>query len=79
MKIQVIKKLVENYGLDEINCAEEMILDGKLPEIEIEGEDEGEQLTHAYAAGYILKKMEGGMEFKDALREFTLKVRTSIS
>lgn len=79
MKIPIIKKLVETYTLDEINRAEEMILDGQVAEIQLEGEDEGEQLTHAFAAKYILEKMETGMEFKDALREFTQKVRTSIS
>lgn len=79
MKIQAVKQLVEQYSLSEIIRAEEMILDGKVPEIQIEGEDEGDQLTHAFAAKYILEKMESGMEYKDALREFTQKVRTSIS
>ncbi len=79
MKIQAIKKLVETYRLNEIIQAEEFILDGKVSEIEVEGEDEGEQLTHVFAARFILEKMEGGMEFKDALREFSQKVRTSIS
>jgi hypothetical protein len=79
MKIQSVKVLVENYGLSDMIHAEEMILDGKIPEIQIEGEDEGDQLTHVFAAKYILEKMESGMEYKDALREFTQKVRTSIS
>ncbi len=59
--------------------AEAAILDGEKPKIEIEGDDEGEQLTHAYAAKYILEMMAGGMDFKAALREFTQKVRNSIS
>ncbi|MHB1279395.1 MAG: DUF6952 family protein [Bacteroidia bacterium] len=79
MKIQVIKKLVEQYSLTEIIRSEELILDGKVSEIQVEGEDEGEQLTHVFAARFILEKMENGIEFKEALREFTQKVRTSIS
>lgn len=79
MKIPSVKKLVENYSLEEVAAAEEAILEGEKPQIEVEGEDEGEQLTHAYAAKYILEMMAGGMEFKQALREFTQKVRNSIS
>ncbi len=55
-------------------------MDGNSPDIEIEGEDEGEQLTHAFAAKYVKKQMkEEGKEFKDALRAYTKKVRQSIS
>lgn len=79
MKIPSVKKLVENYTLAEVTLAEAAILDGEKPQIEVEGEDEGEQLTHAFAAKYILEMMAEGMEFKLALREFTQKVRNSIS
>lgn len=79
MKVQAIKKIVEHYSLNEVIRAEEFILDGKITEIEVEGEDEGEQLTHVFAARFILEKMDDGMEFKDALRAFSQKVRTSIS
>lgn len=79
MKIPVIKALIENYSLEQISKAEEAIADGLTPEIEIEGEDEGEQLTHAFAAKYILEKIEEGVDMKLALREFTQKVRNSIS
>lgn len=79
MKIPVIKALIENYTLEQISKAEEAIADGLTPEIEIEGEDEGEQLTHAFAAKYILEKIEEGVDMKLALREFTQKVRNSIS
>ena len=79
MKIPVIKKIVETYSLEEVTLAEAAILEGESPAIDIEGEDEGEQLTHAYAAKYILEAMQGGKEFKEALREYTSKVRSSIS
>jgi len=79
MKIPSVKKLVETYTLEQVAQAEAAILEGESLQIEIEGDDEGEQLTHAYAAKYILEMMAGGMEFKAALREFTQKVRNSIS
>lgn len=79
MKIPVVKQLCETYSLEQISKAEEQLAEGLAPEIQIEGEDEGEQLTHAFAAKYILERMAEGQEFKTALREFTQKVRMSIS
>ena len=80
MKIPVIKKLVENHDLDTLRAAEEALAEEQTPAIEIVGDDEGEQLTHAFAAIYILERMqEDGLEFKAALREYTSKVRASIS
>lgn len=80
MKIPVIKQLVEKYSKDELERAEAAIADEQKPEIEIPGEDEGEQLTHAYAALQILESMEeNNLDFKTALREYTGRVRNSIS
>lgn len=80
MKIPAIKKLVDNYSLEQIKAAEEALANEQQPEIEIEGSDEGEQLTHAYAAIWILEKMKNdNVDYKTALREYTQKVRNSIS
>jgi len=80
MKIPAIKKLVESYTLRELMAAEEAIVDEQQPAIEIEGDDEGEQLTHVLAAVWILNDMEdNGNDFKTSLREYTKKVRVSIS
>ena len=80
MQIPVIKNLVESYSLEQLAAAEEALAEEQVPEIDIPGVDEGEQLTHAFAAIFIIQKMESeGMEFKKALREYTSKVRTSIS
>jgi hypothetical protein len=80
MKIPVIKKLVETYKLDELMTAENALLDEQPLPIEVEGDDEGEQLTHIYAAIWILKYMqENSADFKTALREYTKKVRVSIN
>ncbi|MEO9873151.1 DUF6952 family protein [Ekhidna sp.] len=80
MKIPVIKSLVEQYSKEELESAEAAIADERQPEIEIQGEDEGEQLTHAYAAIQIIQSMEeNNVDFKTALREYTSRVRSSIS
>ena len=80
MKIPAIKKLVETYKLDELMAAEAAIIDEQPLPIEVEGEDEGEQLTHVLAAVWILNEMgDNGTDFKTALRMYTQKVRVSIS
>ncbi|MCB2380103.1 hypothetical protein LGH70_21085 [Hymenobacter sp. BT635] len=80
MKIPVIKRLVETQTLESLVAAEEALLDERTPDFEVEGEDEGEQLTHVFAAIFILNHMQDNQsEFKTALREYTSKVRVSIS
>lgn len=80
MKIPVIKKLAEAHSLDELRAVEEALYNEEVPVIEVKGEDEGEQLTHVLAAVFIKEHMEEhGSDLKTALREYTLKVRNSIS
>ena len=80
MKIPVIKQLVETYTKVDLEKAEAAIAEEQRPEIEIPGDDEGEQLTHAYAAVQILSEMESQkVDFKTALRNYTSRVRGSIS
>ena len=79
MKVPAIKKLVENYSLAQLMEAEVSILEEKTPFIEVEGDDEGEQLTHILASIYIKDKMENhGTPFSQALRDFSQRVRNSI-
>ena len=80
MKIPVIKKLVETHTIEELQAAEHAIIQEQPLSIQIEGNDEGEQLTHAIAAIWILERMqEANVDFKTALREYTQKVRESIN
>lgn len=80
MKIPEIKKLVESVSLDVLRQAEEDLMEEESLQIEVGGDDEGEQLTHIFAAIYILEQIQDeGMEFKQALRAYTQKVRTSIN
>jgi hypothetical protein len=80
MKLPSIKKLVESFSVSQLQAAEESILEGLEPAIEVEGADEGEKLTHIMAATFILQEMQSkGLEYNAALRAYTSRVRTSIS
>lgn len=80
MKLPVIKQLVETYSLEQLTAAEEAILNEETPTIDIEGTDEGEQLTHALAAIDILNDVaDNGVDVRTALRNYTQRVRNSIS
>ncbi|MES2389318.1 MAG: hypothetical protein V4543_15055 [Bacteroidota bacterium] len=80
MKIAVIKTLVQNHTLPELAKAEEAILEEQALPFEVEGEDEGEQLTHVLAAIYVKTQIEHhGADANTALRDYTKRVRNSIS
>lgn len=80
MKISAIKKLVELYSLEQCVQAESDLCEGERTQIEIEGDDEGEQLTHVLAAIDIHQRMQQeNKDLKTAIREFSDRVRTSIS
>lgn len=80
MKLPAIKQLVENYTLEQLQLAEENMMEERPAGIEVEGDDEGEQLTHILGAIDVLERVR--LENKDkstALREFFQRVRNSIS
>lgn len=79
MKLPAIKKLVETYSLEDLRKGEEALLNEQTLPIEVEGEDEGEQLTHIIGAIEVLEKVEQGEDPKNALREFVQRVRNSIN
>lgn len=79
MKLPVMRKLADQFTLDELKAAEEAMYEERQPEITIEGEDEGEQLTHILGAIWIKEALAAGTEPAQALREYAQKVRNSIS
>jgi hypothetical protein len=80
MKIPVIKKIVEKYTLEELVAAEAAIMEEQQPAIEIEGDDEGERLTHILAAVWVKNEMQtNGTEAMTAIRNYAQRVRNSIS
>jgi len=80
MKIPVIKSLVETYSIDQLAEAENAIMNEETLNIQVDGDDEGEQLTHVLAAIFIHEQISSAnMDFPTALREYTKKVRASIN
>jgi hypothetical protein len=81
MNIASIRTIVES-GVDvaTLEQAEAAILEGEIPTIIIPGDDEGEQLTHVIAARWVLQHMDDvGCDAMTAIREYTKRVRASIS
>jgi hypothetical protein len=80
MKLPVIKALAENQTLENLRKAEEELLNGEALSIEVEGVDEGEQLTHILGAIDILERVEKeGVDLRTSTRTFFERVRNSIS
>jgi hypothetical protein len=80
LKIPVIKKITEKYSISELEEAENDILNELNIKIEIDGDDEGEKLTHVLASIWILQEMEKqNIDFTVALRLYSARVRTSIN
>jgi len=80
MKLQAIKKLVDNYSSTELKAAEEALYSEEKLAIEVEGDDEGEQLTHVLAALYIQDKINNeSMDYPTALRSHTKRVRECLN
>jgi len=80
MKIGVIKNLAESLSMDELRAAEEALYNDLTLPTMIEGDDEGEKLTHVLAAIFIQEYIaENDSDLKTALREYAIKVRKSIS
>ena len=80
MQIPVIKKLAETCSLEQLKAAEDAICNEQKPTIEVEGKDEGEQLTHVLAAIDILTDMqENKIDLRTAIRNYSQRVRNSIS
>jgi hypothetical protein len=79
MKLPVIKSLAETCNLEMLREAEQALLNEEKPSFEIGGDDEGEQLTHVLAAIQILELVQQGTELRQAIRQYTERVRKSIS
>lgn len=80
MKVPVIKKIAATYTMADLEAAEQAILNEEAPLIPIEGDDEGERLTHILAAREILIQMKNeGIDLNKAMRNYSQRVRNSIS
>ncbi len=78
MKIQSIKSLLQ-YDMQALKHAEQQLYEEQTPDIPVEGEDEGEMLTHVLAAIWIKEQIQSGVPEAQAVRAFSQRVRNSIS
>jgi hypothetical protein len=80
MKINALRKLCQDYDLKTLKQLEEELVEEKPLSLEVEGEDEGEQLTHIMGAIWILEQAnDNGTDVKTELRNFSNRVRNSIN
>lgn len=80
MNIAAIKALVEHYDNHALQQAEADLLEGSTPKIEIQGRDEGEQLTHILAALWVVQHIkESACSIPDAVRAYSQRIRKSIT
>jgi hypothetical protein len=80
MKLNEVKRLAETHTPAELQTAATAIENGEQPTIAVHGDDEGEMLTHLLGALDVHQRMtDEGVDFRTALREFTNRVRESIS
>jgi hypothetical protein len=76
MQISIIKQLTNQFSATELREAEHALMQGEAPGIEVEGVDDGEQLTHVLGALWIIDRMNTeGMSYASAQREFIKSVR----
>jgi len=81
MQIKAIKNLIDKFSLDELKAKENQLLEGEdLSFDEVEGVDEGEQLTHLTGAIWCIEEAstKNGNP-QNEVRNFAAKVRNSIS
>lgn len=80
MNVQSIKKLIENHSIEELKSAEDALMNELNMPFEVEGEDEGEMLTHLLAAMFCKEEMsKSDININQAIRMYSQRVRNSIS
>jgi len=80
MNINIIKHLVETYTTEQLQAAEQALMNEEALAIVVEGKDEGEQLTHILAAVFCQEEMaKTGININQAVRLYSQRVRGSIN
>jgi hypothetical protein len=78
MGLLAIRRLVENYTISELRLAEYAIIQETELAIDVEGKDQAAMLTNVIAAVWILEEMQRGADFREAVCEYSKKVRDTI-
>lgn len=81
MNITAVQNIITaKYTLEMLDDAEMALINEEQPTIDIEGANDGEQLTHIFAAKWIIEEMQRtGVNFEKALKAYGLKVKKSDS
>lgn len=75
MKAGTIRKLARDREVDELQRAIDALIEGEDLPFEVQGEDEGEQLTHCNLALRIRQRVDAGEPLKDVFRDVMGQVR----
>ena len=79
MKAGVIRKLAEAHSQAVLDAAADALAEGETISLEVQGEDDGERLTHLMLASRIRARVDGGTDLKSAFREVMAEVRGVIA
>lgn len=75
MKAGAIRKLAKNVDADTLQRAIDALIEGEDLPIDVDGEDEGEKLTHCNLALRVRQRVDQGEELKVVFRDVMAQVR----
>jgi len=79
MKASSIRKLALAHDAPTLEQAADDLIEEREPAIEIEGEDDGERLTHINLALRIRRRVDDGIDAKTAFRTVLADVRALLT
>lgn len=79
MNVAVVKKLVETHPIGVIQDAIQKFENTLENPLQVEGQDDGEKLSHLLVAEIVLQEMAKGLSFHEALRTYSQRVRSMIT
>ena len=75
MRRDAIRTLVDIQTRESLTAAKEAILRGNVLPFAVEGGDESEKLTNLLAALHVLDRVQQGIDFDAALRQYIAQMR----
>lgn len=75
MKAGTIRKLANEYSAEALESAIEALVEGETLPITVDGEDDGERLTHVNLALRIRRRADSGEDLKVVFRDVMAQVR----
>lgn len=75
MRAGAIRKLAKEHDSESLQAAIDALIEGEALPFEVEGDDEGERLTHCNLALRVRTRVEAGEPLKDVFRDVMGQVR----